>query len=1071
LALFIIKGNTLSLYFRFILNNIGYVLSLALFFSLISHAQGLKLFKNYGLENPMSYKFVRTIAQDKNAFMWFGSSEGLHKFDGYKTINFHHDSAQKNSLSSDVTSRILIDKKQRLWVATHGGGLNLYRDVSRDFFHITTKTEGISLTNDTVNALFEDSRGQLWIGTDNGLNILTESNESWSIKHIYQDLGKPKSLSHNTINAIVELQNQIWVGTNGGGISVFDLNGNFIKLIKLGESNSSLYINKFIFSLLYDDNGNLWIGTIDKGLIKYSVDAGGFKHFEFSEDDPTSIISNTIEDVYQDSVGKIWIATDKGALIYNEEQNNFWRYNHAPNNPYSLSNDFILTFFEDRSNMMWIGTFTGVNRWDPNMTTFSQLSSRTNSVITNNNITSFTQSTAETVIFSSYSGGLYQLSLPTNIISRLELNDYFAELRIMTLFYDGIKLWVGTRSSGLFQVDLNNKSIINYRHDSNNAHSISANSITDIIKDSDGQLWVSTFHEGINRLNNDGTFTRYTMMEKDKNSGPSSNHILQMLEDDSGYIWLATYGGGVNRFDYKSNTFIHLKHDEYNTNSISSDLAWIMLQDSDKNLWVGTQAAGLNYLSHEDMLNEVFTFKKIDSKDGMKSRTVYAIEQDLEGDLWVSSNKGISRYSDQQKTFKHFDLSHGLVDMEYNHGAVFTDSRNNLYFGAGKGITSLSPKTIQDGQDAPLIRLTNIYQLNEPMLFDKSLEALSSISFEHSDQLISFEYVGLNYANPNSTRYKYRLLGFDQQWIDAEKLRRATYTNLPQGAYTLQVIAGNNDDIWSKPYELNIVMNPAPWKTWWAYMIYALIIALSLLSYSRFLNRKLVVEQHQKEDLKRQVEEKTQKYTAKNTELEMVNKKLELAATVDKITGLKSRRYLDIYIEQASQLMNQIHQNLLPVQRNILPRLYILMVKISDMSNVNNSQLVNFTDLLLYSRNNEDLLIRWSEDTFAIIGYEKENNVAELCTRLVNRFDNVFAHNTPVNLAYSFYPFNREQPGDISWDEMSVLIEKGLQLIAQHSSYSWIGLYEPKEQPFDYLQMLQVNSLPDLKQKVILKLG
>jgi ligand-binding sensor domain-containing protein/GGDEF domain-containing protein len=1071
LAQFINKGKKLFLYFHFILKNSYFVLFSTLFFSLMSYAQDLKLFKGYGVENPMSYKFVRTIAQDKNSFMWFGSSEGLHKFDGYKTISFHHDSAKKNSLSSDVTSRIFIDKKQRLWVATHGGGLNLYREDSQDFFHITTKTENIPLTNDTVNALFEDSRGQLWIGTDNGLNVLTTSNESWSIKHIVQNLGKPKSLSHNTVNAIVELENQIWVGTNGGGISIFDLNGNFIKLVKLRKSNSNLYINKFIFSLFYDDKGSLWIGTIDKGLIKYSVDNGEFKHFEFIEDDPTSIISNIIGDVYQDSTGKIWIATDKGALIYDEKQNNFWRYNHAPNNPYSLSNDFILTFFEDRNNMMWIGTFTGVNRWDPNMTTFSQFSSRTHPVITNDNVTSFAQVSADKVIFSSYSGGLYQISLQKNVISHLDLNDYFAEIRIMTLFFDGNKLWVGTRSSGLFQVDLNTKAIVNFSHESHNKYSISANSITDIIKDREGNLWVSTFHQGVNRLNNDGTFTRYTMKEEKIETGPSSNHILQMLEDESGYLWLATYGGGINRFDYQNDAFMHLKHEDGNADSISSDLAWIILQDKSKGLWIGTQGAGLNYISHENMLNEVFAFEKVDAKDGMKSRTVYAIEEDLEGDLWISSNKGISRYSNQKKSFKHFDLSHGLVDIEYNHGAVFSDSQNNLYFGAGKGVTSLSPKIIKSEQVAPLIRLTDIYRLNEPMLFDKPLDSSSSIIFEHSDQLISFEYVGLNYANPNSTRYKYRLLGFDQQWIDAGKLRRATYTNLPQGSYTLQVIAGNNDDVWSEPYQLNIVMNPAPWKTWWAYMAYVAVIALALLSYSRFLNRKLAIEQLQKQDLKKQVEEKTKKYLAKNTELQLANKKLELTATIDKVTGIKSRRYLDIYIEQASQLMNQIHQNLLPVQRNILPRLYILMINIKDIHNVNNSQLVNFTDLLLYTRNNDDLLIRWSDETFAIIGYEKDNNVAELSARLVERFESVFKKTTSLNVAYSFYPFNREQPVDISWDQMSVLIEKGLRLIDQHSEYSWIGLYEPKEQPFEFIDMLQVTNLEELKQKIVLKVG
>ena len=199
-------------------------------------AQDLKLFKNFGIDNPMSYNFVRTIAQDEDGFMWFGSSEGLDRFDGHQTLSFHHDSSQPNSLSSNVISRILIDRQQRLWVGTFGGGLNLYREVSQDFLHFTTKTKNTVLTNDTVNALFEDSEGKVWVGTENGLNIVTIDENTWSVKTIYQELGNPKSLTHNVVLSIIETRNnEVWVGTNGGGISVFDLQGKFIKSIKYGN--------------------------------------------------------------------------------------------------------------------------------------------------------------------------------------------------------------------------------------------------------------------------------------------------------------------------------------------------------------------------------------------------------------------------------------------------------------------------------------------------------------------------------------------------------------------------------------------------------------------------------------------------------------------------------------------------------------------------------------------------------------------------------------------------------------------------------------------------------------------
>jgi len=1020
----------------------------------------------------MSYNFVRTIAQDEDGFMWFGSSEGLDRFDGHQTLSFRHDSSELNSLSSNVISRILIDQQQRLWVGTFGGGLNLYRVKSQDFLHFTSKTKNTALTNDTVNALFEDSEGKIWVATENGLNIIRYQEKQWSTQQIFQELGNPNSLSHNAVLSIIETRNQqIWVGTNGGGISVFDLQGNFIKSIKYGDPNSATYVNKFVSSMYLDVSGDIWIGTVDSGLLKYSSTTQEFIHYQFNADDQLTISSNAIINIYQDSEQNIWIATDNGLSIYNDKTAKFNRYNYSPNNPYSISNDYVLTFFEDQNRMMWVGTFSGVNRWDPNMATFRQYSTQTNPVLKNNNITSFAQFDKGKVFFSTYSGGIYQLSQQDNSISPAAFNASFSEYRIMTLFADGGTLWVGTRASGLYSVNLATNDVTEYRNDPNNDNSISANSVTDIIKDANGNLWVSTFHQGLNLFNKNGTFRRLLKNDLDKEKGPGSNNVLQLLEDDQGFIWLATFGGGLSRFDPKQEKFTHLRHEESNSTSISDDFTWIMFLDKDKDLWVGTQATGLSILSRENRYSNNFSFTHFDSKDGMKSMTVYGITQDAYGDIWFSTNKGISRYSLRSKSFKHFGLNHGLVDLEFTHGAIFSGMDNTLYFGAGKGLNSISPERVSSNLTAPEVRLTNILKLNEPMSLGVTLSKLTELTLEYTDQLISFEYIGLNYADPESTRYKYRLQGFDEEWIDAGKSRRATYTNLPSGSYQLQIIAGNSDNIWSEPgLSLDITVNPAPWNTWWAYLLYSVLIALLLLTYSRFLNRKLLIEQQQKIYLKQQVQEKTQEFQLKNVELEQANQQLEDAATVDKVTGVKSRRYLDIYIEQASQLMSQIHENILPVQRSILPRLYLVMVKLENIEQVTNSQLVNLADLLLYSRNNDDLVIRWADDTFVIIGYEKDDNARELVNRLTNRFGQVLGNDIKSAMAYTFYPFNLEQPMALSWDQVSVIGEHALK-IASNNDINWLGLYAPKVQPFNYLEVIKQQDVGELSKLVKLKQG
>ena len=335
------------------------------------------------------------------------------------------------------------------------------------------------------------------------------------------------------------------------------------------------------------------------------------------------------------------------------------------------------------------------------MTTFSQYSGQTNQILKNNNITSFTQVENDRVIFSTYSGGLYQLALKDNAISRLDTDELFSSYRVMTLLADGNTLWVGTRGSGLFRYDLKTGQATQLQHDKDNPESLSANSITDIIKDANGHIWVSTFHQGLNLMLEENRFKRYPQNSTNPSSGPSSNHVLQLLQGKEGDIWLATYGGGLNRFNISSQEFVHLRANKQDIQSLSSDTAWILFQDQSGNLWIGTQAAGFNILTNENILANNYQFQHLDTKNGMKSRTVYGIDQDSHGNIWFSTNKGVSRYSLTKANFKHFDLTHGLVDLEYNHAAIFKDSNHTLYFGSGKGFISVNPRPFVPKPNSP----------------------------------------------------------------------------------------------------------------------------------------------------------------------------------------------------------------------------------------------------------------------------------------------------------------------------------------------------------------------------------
>ncbi len=1044
-----------------------------LFFSITAGARDINAFRQFSEHNPLSFQSIKAIAEDHDGFLWFGSQNGLHRYDGIDLKSYHHNTTNPNSISSGLVTSILVDSRSRIWVATRGGGLNLLEQGKDSFIRINTNTPKLSLSDDNITSLLEDSKGNLWIATLNGVNLLNLQGNEWHIKHFNHVAGNSQTLSNNNVQDLVELADgQIWAGTNGGGISVFNLEGHFVRAFTPSKKGKEIANANLIKAFLKDAQSNIWLGTFSSGLIRYDHISNDFSQFVYQENDSDSLPSNTIEAISQDSSGRYWVGTDKGLAVYDKKSGQFSRFNHRLNDPHSLSSDVIISLFQDSNNIMWIGTFSGVNYFDPNTTSFKQYNSTIYPELKSNHISSFAQTDEQSLLVSTYTGGIYQLDLNNNHFTQPAYAKTFDGKAITKLFSDEQTLWVGTRASGLYQVNRLDNSVKHYQSDDNDPNSISANSITDIIKDKHDNLWVSTFHKGLNRLNSDGSFTGFAQSTPVDDKGPSRNQTMQIVIDHQGYLWLATYGGGINRFDPASKRFIHITKDDNQPNSLSSNLAWVIFQDSENNLWVGTHDAGLNVLSRADLEAQNYQFKHLRIEDGMNTDTIYAISQDARGDIWISHNKGFSRYSAKNQSFNHFNTTHGLVDMEYNQAVVYRTDDKTIYFGSPRGFNSIDANSLLDSRPAPKVRITNILKLNEPMVFDKALSSISELTFGYEDQIISFEYVGLNYIDPASTRYRYRLKGFDNHWIDAGKLKRATYTNLPAGDYAFEVIAGNADNVWSDPgRSLNITVTPAPWKTWWAYLLYVLLTALALLVYSRQVNRKLIDEQQQKISLKQQVEEKTREFQQKNVELEQANKQLENAATTDKVTGVKSRRYLDIYIEQASRLMAQIHENILPVQRSVLPRLYLLMVRIGDVSQITNSQLVNLTDLLLYSRNPDDLVIRWSEDTFAIIGYEKEHNARELANRLMDRFTPIFDGATEVEMAYSFYPFNFEQPMALSWDQVSVLTEAGLKHVSQNPQLKWLGMHGPKEQPFNYLEALKLTNLQELAQRIDMRQG
>jgi PAS domain S-box-containing protein len=377
-------------------------------------------------------------------------------------------------------------------------------------------------------------------------------------------------------------------------------------------------------------------------------------------------------------------------------------------------------------------------------------------------------------------------------------------------------LWVGTRSSGLSFLEKGKQDFVQFLHDPDDANSLGANGVTDILEDSKNNIWVGTYTAGLNRLDpSTGKIDRFRNSVHSSMS-LSDNRIMALFEDSDEVLWIGTHGGGLNRFTSSSN-FQRFQHNSRNPDSISGNNIYAINEDESGNLWIGTQNSGLNRWGLEDRRNTVNNFER--NARNFIDTTVNGLVIDTKGSVWVSSNKGLTQVDINTSRLKRYDTSHGL-DAEFNHSAVLAASNGELYFGGMNGFNVFDPSTIGKNTHPPKVVITSVAKFNQQV---NNLHTVltDGLDLNYKDYLIEFRFAGLDYTSPEKTRYKYKLTGLEDTWVEAGDRRYASYTNLAPGNYTFQVIAANNDGAWShEAATIDIQMTPAPWLTWYAYLAY-----------------------------------------------------------------------------------------------------------------------------------------------------------------------------------------------------------------------------------------------------------
>jgi len=523
--------------------------------------------------------------------------------------------------------------------------------------------------------------------------------------------------------------------------------------------------------------------------------------------------------------------------MFDPKSNKFLNYKNDPNDPTSINDNFVFSIYEDRSGLIWIGTnLSGINYFNP--------------------------STQALDHYTNDPGNKNSLSDDVVLSMLVDKNGYY---------------WIGTRTGGLNKFDYSKKKFTFYNNNPSNANTIISNSIQSLLEDRSGNIWIGTFSSGLDELNpQTGAFTHYTNNPSNPNS-LSDNRVYSLVEDKAGNIWIGTYGGGLNKLDRATGDFLRFQFKENDPASISSNATWSLALDDENNLWIGTFGGGVNVLSlnnqkftyyknnpddstsiADDNIIRIYkdrkgnmwigttkglsryskenkTFKNYDEKDGLANNFIYGILEDDEGNLWISTNNGISKFNPEKETFKNYYVQDGLQGNEFNQNAFAKDYKTGrLLFGGPNGFNVFNPDDVKENSYVPPVVYTNYIRYNSDdeegkPIFERGISARDSILLTYKDNIVTLQFAALSYYNNSQNRYRYKLEGFNENWIQLGNNNTVTFTNLSPGDYNLIVTGSNNDGLWNdEGRSLFIEVTPPWWRTNITYVVYV-ISFLSLL--------------------------------------------------------------------------------------------------------------------------------------------------------------------------------------------------------------------------------------------------
>lgn len=781
------------------------------------------LFENISNKDGLSHSTVFATIQDSTGYMWFGTQDGLNRYDGYAFTVYRPDETNTNTPVSNYIRSLFLDDKGILWIGGDKGITRYDEKINRfENFHLISQKTGIYIT-----AISQTSNGQICACSRDGKFFIFNA----ATKQFDEIKSVSNSGELDAINSIYPVQSGFLIGSEYG-LFHLDMNSMLIRVIPLNEDVSA------VRQIIQADDHTFWLATEGGGVIQLDQEFNLIRRLQHDVYNSNSLCNDNVRSLGFDDNGRLWIGTFIGLSIYDLENQQFSNYFEEFFRPYSLTQNSVRSIFKDDNGGMWLGTFFGgINYYHPDNIKFDLLNQNGGKLSLSDNVVSaMMEDPKGNLWILTNDKGLNYWDRENNTISVIshdekDPNSISANNLKSIAYSNEGKLLLGTHNSGLNYYDPNSGENIIFKS-TGSPGAIADNSVYALLKDSKDRVWVGTW-KGLNRFDEKNlSFSMHYIDSKGERL--SSDQISFLFEDSRQRIWIGTFNG-VNIYYPEKNVFETFKRTPSNDVNLLSNEIFCISEDSKGRVWIGTRK-GVHLFDEIER-----NFISLTTRDGLLNNTIYGIMEDEQNKLWISSNGGLSCYNTKTRKVRNYGIKDGVQSSQFNNYSFCKTSDGLFLFGGINGITIFDPAKIRAIPFNPIVVFThfklfnNLIQPNDATgLLQKSINHTGKMSLKHNQNVFSIGFTGINYVGTDKITYQYLLDGYDQEWREAESERSAYYSNLRPGNYTFRIkaIGMKRDDVIDKERILHIEILTPWWQSNIALVSYFLLLsALFWLGY------------------------------------------------------------------------------------------------------------------------------------------------------------------------------------------------------------------------------------------------